>query len=306
MLYTVNSLPLSLIDLDEWCIVKVSGVDTRKFLQGQITVDINHVDDNHYKFAAHCDPKGKVWANLILFKRNDDIYYLIRKSSADIQLKELKKYAAFSKVTIDFDDTLQAIGVAGPNIILPTELARQPVADNNYQFGNNISCLHFAEPISRYILIAEPQYLATLTWPSEMLQQPSQQWTLLDMQAGYAIIDAPNTNQYLPQAFNLQELAAIDFQKGCYCGQEMVARAQYRGINKRALFLLTGLSEQLPTIGDSLSLQLGENWRDTGTILAAFKLDDGTLYVQAILNNDSDQSNVFRLKDDPNSRLTIA
>jgi len=122
---------------------------------------------------------------------------------------------------------------------------------------------------------------------------------------GQLINIKPVSRQYLPQAFNLQNFAAISFNKGCYCGQEMVARAQYRGISKRALYLLVGQSEKLPKVGDSLEQKIAENWRETGCVTATLRLDDNTIWVQAILNNELDADAVFKVKNNLASQLSV-
>jgi len=111
--------------------------------------------------------------------------------------------------------------------------------------------------------------------------------------------------QFIPQATNIQALDGISFTKGCYAGQEMVARAKYRGANKRALYWLAGNASKVPAAGDDLELQLGENWRRTGTVLASSQLNDGSLWVQAVLNNDLEPDAKLRVRDDAASQLSI-
>ncbi|HHU8163609.1 TPA: tRNA-modifying protein YgfZ, partial [Escherichia coli] len=129
----------------------------------------------------------------------------------------------------------------------------------------------------------------------------SQQWLALNIEAGFPVIDAANSGQFIPQATNLQALGGISFKKGCYTGQEMVARAKFRGANKRALWLLTGSASRLPEAGEDLELKMGENWRRTGTVLAAVKLEDGQVVVQVVMNNDMEPDSIFRVRDDANT-----
>jgi len=133
----------------------------------------------------------------------------------------------------------------------------------------------------------------------------SRQWLALDVEACLPVIDSANSSQFIPQAVNLQALEGISFTKGCYAGQETVARAKYRGANKRALYWLAGKASHLPAIGDDLELQLGENWRRTGTVLATCQLEDGQVWVQAVLNNDLTPDSRLRVKEDPAGALTI-
>ena len=120
------------------------------------------------------------------------------------------------------------------------------------------------------------------------------------------MIDAATVSEFLPQATNLQSLSGICFKKGCYTGQEMVARAKFRGANKRAMFTLIGHSRHVPVAGDDAERQLGENWRRTGTILAAVRLSDDRVLVQIVMNNDTEEDAVFRIREDEESRLSLS
>lgn len=133
----------------------------------------------------------------------------------------------------------------------------------------------------------------------------SQQWLALDIESALPIIDNVNSAQFIPQATNIQALNGISFNKGCYTGQEMVARAKFRGANKRALYWLAGTSPRVPEAGEGLELKMGENWRRTGTILAASQLSDGTLWVQAVLNNALEADSILRVRDAAESQLSL-
>ena len=128
----------------------------------------------------------------------------------------------------------------------------------------------------------------------------SQQWLALNIEAGLPVIDAANSAQFIPQATNLQALGGISFKKAV-TPAEMVARAKFRGANKRALWTLAGHASRVPEAGEDLELKMGENWRRTGTVLAAVQLDDGRLLVQAVMNNDMEADSVFRVRDDANT-----
>lgn len=299
MLYTSTTLPLCKTVLDDWQLIKVAGIDNTKYLQGQLSADINQLTDQHYLLSAHCDPKGKTLSNLLLFKRDADIYYLLRKSVAETQLNELKKFAIFSKVTIEVDTLHQIVGVAAQDMTTEhLSFLPQFNETENCQTSHNITFLRLDFPVQRYLIIGLPAEIEKLSFPPTIQTTDCQQWALLDMEANYPLIDLPVSAQYLPQAFNLQQFNAISFTKGCYCGQEMVARAQYRGINKRALFLLSGTTnanEPLPTIGATLEQKIGENWRETGCITARIKLDEKTLWIQAILANDIESDAILRI-----------
>ncbi|XNM74101.1 hypothetical protein ACLK2A_15845 [Escherichia coli] len=115
------------------------------------------------------------------------------------------------------------------------------------------------------------------------------------------MIDAADSGQFIPQATNLQALGGISFKKGCYTGQEMVARAKFRGANKRALWLLAGSASRLPEAGEDLELKMGKvtsvpvrcwlrsNWKMRQVV------------VQVVMNNDMEPDSILRVRDDANT-----
>ncbi len=302
-------LPLTLISLEEWALVNASGADHVSYLQGQVTLDVAALADNQHRPAAHCDAKGKMWSNLRLFHRGEGMAFIERRSLRDTQLTELKKYAVFAKVTLVPDDEAVLLGVAGfqaraalAGVFDALPDARSPVIQQD-----DSTLLWFNLPAERFLLVTTAAKAQALQdkLAGEAQLNDSQQWLALDIEAGFPIIDSGTSAQLIPQATNLQALDAISFKKGCYTGQEMVARAKFRGANKRALFWLAGKAGVVPAANDALEMQMGENWRRTGTILAACQLDNGEVWVQAVLNNDLEADTVLRVQGDEGGKLAI-
>ncbi|WBM59783.1 tRNA-modifying protein YgfZ [Providencia sp. PROV188] len=303
-----QSLPLVLISLENWELIHLHGADAEKYLQGQVTADISTLEHAH-TLTAHCDPKGKMWSDLRLFHHLAGYSYIERRSVADAQLAELKKYAVFSKVTFEKKPELKLLGVAGQGAreALSSVFATLPDTQNQVIAEGNSTLLHFDLPAERFLIITDETTAQNITETLNATLVSDQQWLALEIAAGFAVIDQENSAQHLPQAANLQAIPhGISFKKGCYTGQEMVARAKFRGANKRAMYWLTGTGSSLPTIGDGVEWQLGENWRRTGTVLAAVRLGNGELSIQIIMNNDMEADSVFRVMGDEQSCLTIA
>lgn len=301
-------LPLVLISLENWELIHLHGADAEKYLQGQVTADISTLSHAH-TLTAHCDPKGKMWSDLRLFHHLNGYSYIERRSVSDIQLAELKKYAVFSKVTFEKKPELKLLGVAGQGARQALEAVFNSLPDDQNQVvvDGETTILHFASPAERFLLITDDATALKIADTLKAVQVADSQWLALEIAAGFAVIDQENSGQHLPQAANLQALPhGISFQKGCYTGQEMVARAKFRGANKRAMYWLTGTGSTLPVIGEGVEWQLGENWRRTGTVLAAVRLGNGELSIQIIMNNDMEADSVFRILGDEQSKLTIA
>lgn len=307
--YSPDRLPFSAIRLNNWCLTYVNGQDAKNYLQGQLTADMNTLQNNQWTFAGQCDAQGKLLSQLLLFPTNDGFAYLQRKSVATQAINALKKYAVFSKVTIAKADQSIILGFAGKESRhhLSHYFAVLPNIQMPVIFDKEAMILFIHSPIERFIVITTPQFADKLinNDHNNVMIIDEKQWDILDIAAGYAILDESSYDKFLPQAVNLQLINGISFKKGCYLGQEMIARAKYRGTNKRALYWLAGNAAILPVVSSGLLLKLNDNWRETGTILAAIQLDKSTIYVQAVLNNDLNNDTYFRLKEDENSRLTI-
>lgn len=300
-----SRLPLTLMTLDDWALATITGADSEKYLQGQVTADVSTLAANQHLLAAHCDSKGKMWSNMRLFHDKEGFAWLLRRSVRETQLRELKKYAVFSKVTIAADDERVLLGVAGfqARAALANLFTTLPESENQVVHEGETTLLWFAHPAERFLLVTDA---ATADMVTEKLRgeaqfNNSQQWLALNIEAGLPVIDEANVAQFIPQATNLQALGGISFKKGCYTGQEMVARAKFRGANKRALWYLAGTASRIPEAGEDLERQMGDNWRRTGTVLAAAQLDDGRVIVQVVMNNDMEPDSVFRVREDANT-----
>ncbi|TDQ59432.1 hypothetical protein EDC45_0079 [Mesocricetibacter intestinalis] len=258
-----------LIALPQYRLLEICGPEAQTYLQGQLTCDLNQLPVGSSTLCAHCDPKGKVGALLRLYHAREQCFYaLVRADSAPHALAQLKKYAIFSKVEIR---------------PLETEIAAAPTAkctEINAEFYINLGA---------YSLLLNPQQAAA--------QNRSDEWDCWEIQQGYPLLSAELQNQFIPQALNLQALEqAISFRKGCYIGQETVARAQFRGANKRAMFTFTSSGGQCPSPGSELEIALENGWRKTGSVLSAICQGD-TLWLQAVLNRWEGETPQFRLPE---------
>lgn len=258
------------IQLAQYQLIEAHGADAEKYLQGQLTTDVVALQAGATTLTAHCDPKGKMNAIFRLFKVNaEQFFFLVKKDLLPSALDALKKYAVFSKVSFDLRDW-QIVGVIGEKCgkIAP----------------------HFTLEIDeqRAILLNETPLSISFNADEKI-------WEVANIQAGIPSLSAKIQNEFIPQALNLQAIEqAISFTKGCYIGQETVARAKYRGANKRAMFILKGETQAQPEIGSEIEMQLESNWRKTGTITSAVNLD-GVLWLQVVMNNDIEPEQAFRL-----------
>lgn len=279
-----------LIELSEFGAISLSGEEQSKYLQGQVTCDVNSINESNLLVGAHCDAKGKVFSVFRLINRSSAHLLLQPTASIEGSLKELKKFGVFAKVTIDKTEDLSFIALVGKQAsnLLQQEFAQVPDSLTPVVQIGSTSLVYLCGDQPRYIIIDEP---VTITALREKLALPTYSqsvWDLLEIIQGFPILTASTSGHYVPQMLNLQAINGISFTKGCYLGQETVARMQYLGKNKRALFCLNTQLDQLFQSDDVIEKQLGENWRKAGDILAHYQADDGSCVIQAILANDGE------------------
>lgn len=292
------NLPLTSILLKEWILVRLKGLDAAQCLHNQFTCDVKNLNINQYTFSAHCNQQGKAISNMYVFYfRDQEMAFIQKKDLCHKQITIMKKYAIFYKVTIIPDYKTPIIGIAGKNArqYLNKFFTHLPNSTHTIVHAPNATLLHFNKPIERFLLI-----IVNNTILNHLLNASnfdikiggSSQWTALDIEAEYPWIQSKTSEIFLPQAFNMDTLQGISFNKGCYIGQESIARMQYRGKNKKMLFQLVSTTSntqkklQLPEPGDYLELQIKDkNEKYIGTVLQCSKIIGPKILIQVILNN---------------------
>ncbi|QNF15836.1 tRNA-modifying protein YgfZ [Aeromonas jandaei] len=277
--------------LTKIAITRLSGQDRVKYLQGQVTCDVNALQPGQSTLGGHCDPKGKLWSDFRLLCLEESLLLLTTPSVLERQLPELKKFAVFSKVEIAADER-HATGLAG----------KGTDAWVTAQFGLEQSGLVAG---GMAVKIEQDRWLLVSSEQADALPAGDESlWWGLEIKAGLPHMEAVHQGEFIPQMLNLQALDGICFNKGCYMGQETVARAKYRGANNRALFLLAGSANEQVNAGDTLEIQLGDNWRRSGMVLNAWQ-HQGQVWLTAVLPKDTEADARFRLKQEESSQLTL-
>jgi len=207
-------------------IVKFSGADAENFLQGQLTNDVSAIE-NQWQFTGYCNPKGRLLALFQLWKHADEFYATIDKGLTDATVKRLRMYVMRSKVKIEELTLASCVGIKN-----------QPASSDRFslQVDNSIHALHYGDRTLLVDLHGELQGHESTAWKSN---------TIL---AGEPCINASNTEMFVPQMVNLDLLGGINFKKGCYTGQEIVARMHYLGKLKQRMFLCNIESESDPNL----------------------------------------------------------
>ncbi|MBF4245836.1 tRNA-modifying protein YgfZ [Vibrio anguillarum] len=291
--------PLMLTHLASWGTIIISGNDKKAYLQGQVTCNVVTLEPTQSTLGAHCDAKGKVWSVFRLFHHHDGYAMFQPLSAIEAELRELKKYAIFSKVNINQSQDI-ALGVMG-------EQAEQYINTLTADEGE-VRLIDGGSAIKissqRWLLLVSEQTAQQLMTQSEALKVTEETWTRFDIEEAVPVLGQADQNEHIPQAVNLQAFNGISFNKGCYTGQETVARAKYRGINKRAMYILQGNIEQ-PLSNDQpimIERSVGENWRSAGQLMVHYTFADNTAIGLIVLPNNLEPETEFRLASQPNTR----
>jgi folate-binding protein YgfZ len=209
-------------------VLTVSGTEAGQFLQGQITCNVQDVTATQSSLGAMCNPKGRAITTFLLTKSDDDFLLVLPKELLETVKKRLSMYVLRSKVTLtDSTDSLCLLGLTLPSneAFLATHSEDDIVRIN---MGNR--CLVITHVNNAMSLWSE--YVAHGFQASDSLQ-----WQTLDILRGIPWLTPETSEEFIPQMLNLDKLGGISLTKGCYTGQEIVARTHYLGKAKRALFV---------------------------------------------------------------------
>ena len=284
-------------------VMTVSGADAGRLLQGQVTCNVNELTETQSSLGALCNPKGMAITTFLLVKTGAAFLMILPRELLAPVKKRLQMYVLRSDVSLtDSSDTHCLIGLCQP----ATQV--EPLFCTSRQ--DDVITVNFSATHSRYLLIAETDKAIAL-WSKrvgELGYQPenSDHWRYLDILGGIPWLTTATSEEFIPQMLNLDLLGGISFNKGCYTGQEIVARTHYLGKAKRALFLAECDTPSTPTanaviIDDSTGAELA-----VGKVLQAVRNREGSLCKMLIVLQIADSGAYnLKLKDDNQIPITL-
>jgi folate-binding protein YgfZ len=213
-------MPIS--KLNDHSLIKISGPDASKFLQGQLTCDVSKITPEQSSLGAHCNVKGRVMSLFRLFLFQADYYLLMPSAVTEAALASLKKYAMFSKVKL----TLPTADIYG---LQQASLALTYPAQHEAVSATDASCCIRIAGEQRFLLIDFADTLA-LEHNDDI-----NAWHTADISNGLPRLYPETIGEFLPHYINLPQLGALSFTKGCYTGQEIIARMEHRGKIKQKM-----------------------------------------------------------------------
>ncbi len=267
-------------------VIRVSGEDAATFLQNQLTNDVRKVDDERSQLTAWCSPKGRVLTCLRLFRTPEGFHLLLPATLLPGILERLQKYVLISKVKLeDAGDVLALLGIAGSEAgtLLQKQGLAVPGETNHVARGNGITLLRIPGPVPRFVVAGDAEELiplwSTLADSARPVGSPA--WELLNIRAGLPEIHPETVEAFVPQMINLDLLDGVSFDKGCYPGQEVVARLRYLGKLKRRMYRARLENTSPPSPGEPLLL--GGDGRETGKVVTAQPDGQGGSELLAVL-----------------------
>ncbi len=254
---------LRLVPLSGHRLLSISGKDAFRFLQGQVTCDIDAVAAGRWQLGAHCNPKGRMISSfLVAGQEPESLLLRVRDDLCDSARAALQKYIVFSKAKIEESDRV-ALALLGPvnNSRLPFALP----PDGQWHSEAGITVIRRGTDWSE-IWLAPTQLPEIFPALADLARVCTPAWfDLHQIREGIAEVSQITSEEFIPQMFNYQLIDGINFRKGCYTGQEIVARMQYRGQLKKHLYRIAVPSENPIAPGTELLQQE----RPIGTVVAA-------------------------------------
>lgn len=285
-----------LVALQQTRLLLIQGPDALKFLQGQVTCDLRDLSAPVTRLGTQCNPKGRILLSFRALQINPETIALrIPASMMDKAKSSLGKYIVFSKAKLHDESEYSLFGLYGDNshTIAQQIFGSLPTNDDSWiEKDGNILIQLAANRFECWIKTNDSSALTQKL--SEQTQTGSlNDWELLDIRAGIANIYPETYEQFTPQEINYQLVNGVNFRKGCYTGQEIVARLHYRGKLKRHMYRFstpnTGMTDgQLPLRGSSLVNASSRN--ACGHVVnAAFGSDGQIELLASLLDEQLDQ-----------------
>lgn len=290
----------------------ISGKDAGCFLQGQTTCDILALPPGQSTLGAFCNAKGRVIALFRAFKSETAIHLLLPQELVAVVQKRLRVYVLRADVKIeDVSADWLTFGIGG-NDLTPALAQRGAALPEHPQgvvehTGGTIIRMPSASG-DRVLLMMGPEkgqaMRAALEQDPHFAPAASSLWRLEDIRAGIPWITAAISEEFIPQMLNLDLLGGISFHKGCYTGQEIVARTHYLGNLKRRMYRLHCQVDKPPMAGDPI-YAAGQDEQSVGLVIMAVTAKANDQHMLAVLNTSHAQSGDLRLHEPAGTRLSL-
>lgn len=298
-----------LCDLSFLALIRASGEDAEKFLQGQLSNDIHKVDAAHSQLSAYNTPKGRMLAIFRVFRDADALLLQLPAALLDTTLKRLRMYVMRDRVRLEaVGDDLIRVGLSGPaaETLLRDALGDPPVEINGCARYGERTVLRLPGPFPRFEIVGALAPMRALWESLRVAARPvgAPCWAWLDIQAGVPSVHPATVDEFVPQTANLDLVEGISFTKGCYPGQEIVARVHYLGKLKQRMIRAHVEAHTAPAPGDPV-YAADPAGQAVGRVVDAQPSPRGGYDLLAVAPRAALESAVLRLSDPGGPPLTV-
>ena len=285
------------IPMDQTGLLSLEGEDAVRFIHGQLSNDIEHLDGKSARLAAYCTPQGRMLARFCVWKSAGKVWMSLPADILDALKKRLQIYILRAKVILsDERGNVRLAGIGGMRAAAALSRWFTDLPDVVYGKTENENgvLVRMADAFGapRYLLaVSASRYQAMHdALASELPVCAADSWTLGDIEAGVPDITQAVQDRFIPQMVNLEEAGGLSFTKGCYPGQEVIARSQYRGAVKRKLFhgYVTSGELAIPAGADLVD----RDGNPCGVVLQSARRDGGRTDFLAVMNLDTQENGV--------------
>ncbi len=293
----------------ELAVLTVTGNDAEQFLQGQTTCNIRDVSETQSSIGAFCTAKGRTISTFLIGKRQQSFLLVVPAELLPVVKKKLQLYVLRSDVHLnDSSDSYSLFGFIRTNSVAENPLVpEQPLAALPVNDGTVISLPTItAAPRCLAILPANTAIGIWKDYAAQGMQTGnSSEWRTLDILSGIPWLNLLTTEQFIPQMLNLDQLGGISLNKGCYTGQEIVARTHYLGKAKRKMYLAECHATEPPEAGSAIIAPEDASDQAVGSILSLQAMTTGFVML-IILQTGYAQSENLVLANRNRDRVTTS
>lgn len=293
-----------LCDLSQSGTLRVSGVEAQQFLQNLLSNDIREAGSANAQFSSLNSPKGRILATMLIWRDGDDYLLQLPHVLCEPIRKKLSMYVLRARVKItDASDEIVSLGLSGADVqeVLQGQFGELPQLLLGFFSTSSASVIKISE--TRFQINATAQHAPALWTAFSRHAQPAGSvcWDWLNIRSGIPVILPQTQEQFVPQMVNLDLVGGVNFKKGCYPGQEIVARMQYLGKLKRRMYLahidtLAHIdSDETPQPGDEL-FSADMEGQTSGMLVNAAPSPSGGYDVLAVVQTSSREAQTVRWK----------
>ncbi|MBT4804114.1 MAG: folate-binding protein YgfZ [Legionellales bacterium] len=271
--------------------LKISGKEVRNFIQGQLTCNIDEISENRLSLAAYCNDKGRISASGYIIMLEGEYFFLTPKNLLAHTEQKFKQYAIFSNIIVKQTNEILAVACINTpnNIDLPTIDSQV----NNIEPGVKAACINSDNNLFLFFgkMANMIEFQDKINSQKDVdLMLDMHHWEQANINSGIVHIHPETLEKLTPHMINYHKTSAVSFEKGCYLGQEIIARTEHRGRSKRKLYKCEINNNNSVAIGENITTKSGEQ---AGMIVALGSVEKDKSHALLVLADHTISSSLF-------------